>query len=159
MIEELIRLLVHAHHRPGRIVGEGVGGEDVLHCGDERGVRVGWDRPALLQMRTKFRFFKSRPMLEWSRSGTSSIKATCFSNSRSDQRVYPGGGAEQASAITRASTSPVITDGTGGVTRSFRVIVASASPPVITNRFAIWRTVSSDKPTWSATTARSGTGP
>ena len=62
--EQLVRLLIHAHHRPGRIVGTGVDGEDVLHRGHERGVRLRWDRPALPQMRTKFRFFRSLPMVE-----------------------------------------------------------------------------------------------
>ena len=90
-----------------------------------------------LQMRTKFRFFNTRPMVEWSRSGRSSTNATCFSSSRNDHRACPAGGVEQANAISRASTSPVITDGTGGLSRCLRVIVASTSPPVSTNRFAI----------------------
>ena len=85
-------------------------------------------------------------MVEWSRSGSSSINATRSSSSRSDHRARPGGGAEQANAISRASTSPVITDGTGGVSRRLRMIVASTSPPDSTNRCATERTVVSLTP-------------
>ena len=80
-------------------------------------------------------------MVEWSRSGRSSISATWVSSSRNDQRARPGGGAEQASAINRASTSPVTIAGTGGSSRGLRPIVASTSPRVATNRFATTRTV------------------
>ena len=41
----------------------------------------------------------------------------------------PGGGAEQANAVTLASTSPVTFGSVGGVSRFLRVIVASTSPP------------------------------
>ena len=74
--EQLVGLLVHAHHRSAGIVGSGVDGQDVFHPGGELGVGVRWDRPALLQMRTQFRFFNTRPMVEWSRSGRSSTSAT-----------------------------------------------------------------------------------
>ena len=53
----------------------------------------------------------------------------------------------------------MITDGTGGVARCLRVIVASTSPPVSTNRFATERTVVSVTPTRRATNTRSATGP
>ena len=39
VVEELVGLLVHADHRPGRIVGSGVDGQHVFHPGDE--LRVG----------------------------------------------------------------------------------------------------------------------
>lgn len=97
-------------------------------------------------------------MVGWSRAGRSSTSATCFSSSRNDHRACPGGDAEQASAISRASTSPVTTAGTGGTSRCLRLIVASTSPSVSTNRFAIARTVFSATPTRDATTARSATG-
>lgn len=98
-------------------------------------------------------------MVEWSRSGSSSISATCLSSSRSDQRACPSGAAEQARAINRASTSPVTIGDTGGAGRRLRATVASTSPPVSTNRFAILSTVSCDTPTRPAITARSSTGP
>ena len=64
LAEQLVGLLVHAHHRPPGIVGSGVDREDVLHPGGELGVGVRRDGPALLQMRTQFRFFNTRPMVE-----------------------------------------------------------------------------------------------
>ena len=73
--------------------------------------------------------------------------------------MKPGGGVEQASAISRASTSPVTIGATGGVSRGLRPIVASTSPSVSANRFAIARTVFVEVPTRCAITARSGTGP
>ena len=74
--QQLVGLLVHAHHRSTGIVGSGVDGHDVFHAGGELSVGVRWDRPALLQMRTQFRFFNTRPMVEWSRSGRSATNAT-----------------------------------------------------------------------------------
>src|SRR4029453_598277 len=71
----------------------------------------------------------------------------------SAQREYPSGGVEQASAISRASTSPVTIGATGGVSRGLRPIVASTSPSVSANRFATTRTVFSEVPTRSAITA------
>ena len=86
MGEELVGLLVHADHRTPRVMDPGIHREDVFHPGRELRVRLRRDRPARLQMRTQFRFFRTRPMVEWSRSGMSSTNATCFSNSRSDHR-------------------------------------------------------------------------
>ena len=80
-------------------------------------------------MRTKRPLFNTFPIVEWSKSGMSSIKATCFSNSRSDQRACPTGGLEQARTVNLASTSPVTFGSTGGVSRFLRLIVASTSPP------------------------------
>src|SRR5512144_2334 len=85
--EELVGLLVHAHHRRLRVTGAGVDFEDVFHPGDELCVGLGWAGPALLQMRTQRPRFKTFPMVEWSRSGRSSVSATCFSSNRSDQRA------------------------------------------------------------------------
>ena len=62
--QQLVGLLVHAHHRSAGIVGSGVDGQHVFHPGGELGVGAGWDRPALLQMRTQRRFFNTRPMVE-----------------------------------------------------------------------------------------------
>ena len=69
-----------------RVEAAGVDVEDVLHPRHELAVGLGRDGPALLQMRTKRLFLNAFPMVEWSRSGMSSINATCFSSSRSDQR-------------------------------------------------------------------------
>lgn len=85
------------------------------------------------------------------------MSATCFSSSRSDHRERPAGGCEHASAISLASTSPVTGEGTGGNSRSFRPIVAQASPSVPANRFETKRTVSPETPTRSAITARGST--
>src|SRR5512144_238298 len=65
--EELVGLLVHAHHRRLRVTGAGVDAEDVLHPGDELCVGLGWDGPALLQMRTQRPV--SRPSRWWSGPG------------------------------------------------------------------------------------------
>lgn len=62
--EELVGLLVGAHHRARRIIGALVDIEDVFHPGDELPVRLRRDSPAPLQVRTKFRFFNTRPMVE-----------------------------------------------------------------------------------------------
>lgn len=69
-----------------------------LACGGMVQHRFRWGRSSV---------FNTRLMVEWSRSGSPSVSATCFSSSRRLHRSYPAGGAEQASAITRASTSPV----------------------------------------------------
>src|SRR6516162_2738437 len=159
MREELVRLLVHAHHRHRGVVGAGVDRQDVLHPGGELGVRLRRDGPALLQMRAKFRFFRTRPMVEWSRSGVSPARATCFSSSRRLHRAWPAGGVEQASAINRASTSPVTGEGTGGCARCLRPIVALTSPPASANRFATSRNVSPETPTRAAITSLGSTSP
>ncbi len=51
--EELVRLLVHTHHRHRRIQPAVVDLQHVLHPGHELAAGVRRDRPALLQMRTK----------------------------------------------------------------------------------------------------------
>ena len=87
MGEELVGLLVHAHHRRGRVQRAGVHVQDVLHARGELAAAVRRDGPALLQMRTTCPLLRTLPIVEWSRSGMSSIRATCFSSSRSDQRA------------------------------------------------------------------------
>src|SRR6266545_5731109 len=89
----------------------------------------------------------------------SSTSATCFSSNRNDHRPYPGGGAEQANAINRASTAPVTTETTGGSSRCFREIVACASPPVSANRLATSRNVSPETPSRAASTSFASTSP
>jgi hypothetical protein len=64
----------------------GVDVQDVLHRGDELAVGVRRDGPARLQVRLERPLLRTRPIVEWSRPGTSSSSATCFSNSRSDPR-------------------------------------------------------------------------
>lgn len=64
MAEQLVRLLVHAHHRHLRVVGAVVDLQDVFHPGDELAVGVRRDRPAPLQVRTKPPFFRVRPIVE-----------------------------------------------------------------------------------------------
>jgi len=159
VVQELVGLLIHADHRPHRIMNPGVDREDVFHPGCELSVRLRRDRPARLQMRTQFRFFNTRPMVEWSRSGMSSTSTTCFSSNRSDHRAYPCGGAEQASAISRASTSPVTGEGTGGNSRCLRLIVAHTSPPLSANRIEINRTESRETPTLAPTLSRESFSP
>lgn len=68
-------------------------------------------------------------------------------------RACPAGGAEQANAISPASTSPAITDSTRGLNRCLWVIVVSTSPLVSTNRCAIGPIVSKT-PTCRATHRR-----
>jgi hypothetical protein len=87
------------------------------------------------------------------------MSATCFSSSRNDHRPYPGGGAEQANAINRASTSPVTTEATGGSSRCLREIVACTSPPVSANRLATRRSVSPETPSRAASTSFGSTTP
>ena len=62
--EQLVWLLVHAHHRARRVVRTAVGRQDVLHPRPELRIRPRRNGPALLQVRTKFRFFSTRPMVE-----------------------------------------------------------------------------------------------
>jgi hypothetical protein len=64
LAEQLVGLLVHAHHRPARIDRSRVDGQHVLHPGRELGIRLWRDGPALLQMRAQFRFFNTRPIVE-----------------------------------------------------------------------------------------------
>src|SRR3954454_18344134 len=127
--EELAGLLIHTHHGHARIVRAGVGVRDILHPGGKLPAGLGRDRPALLQVRAKPCFFKTRPIVGWSRSGMSATSAACFSSRRRLHRSYPFGGWLHANAITRASISPVTFGSTGGVSRFLRVIVASISPP------------------------------
>src|SRR5947207_3336021 len=84
----------------------------------------------------------------------SSTSATCFSNSRNDQRAYPCGGVEHANAITLASTSPVTFGSTGGVRRFFRRIVAPTSPSRSAYALATLTTVWGSTPTRSAISRR-----
>jgi cytochrome c oxidase assembly factor CtaG len=46
--QQLVRLLVHAHHRTGRIIGPLVGLQDVLHAGEELLITRRRPRPARL---------------------------------------------------------------------------------------------------------------
>ncbi len=87
------------------------------------------------------------------------MSATCLSNSRNDHRPYPGGGAEQASAINRPSTSPVTVEATGGSARCLREIVACTSPPVSANRLATSRSVSPETSRRDAITSFASTSP
>ncbi len=120
LLQQLVGLLVHAHHRPARIMGSGVDGQDVFHPSGELGIGMRWDRPALLQMRTKFRFFSTRPMVEWSRSGRSASEGDVPLQQAQRPARVACGGLEQASAISRASTAPVTIGATGGVSRGLR---------------------------------------
>src|SRR5262249_58353506 len=126
--EQLVWLLVHAHHRARRVVRTAVDRPDVLHPRRELRICPRRNGPALLQVRTKFRFFSTRPMVEWSRFGMSSASPACFSNSRRDHRERPAGGCEHANAISLASTSPVTREGTGGDPRFFPPHAAPATP-------------------------------
>ena len=65
----------------------------------------------------------------------------------------PAGGCEHARAISRASTSPVTGDGTGGRSRFLREIVARTSPPVSVNRLATSRSISPETPSRAAITS------
>ena len=64
VVEQLVGLLVHAHDRDLPVVGPGVDLQDVFHPGHELAVGFGRDGPALLQMRTKLRLLKARPIVE-----------------------------------------------------------------------------------------------
>ena len=86
MGQQLVRLVIHADHRAPWVIAPGIDREDIFHPGRELRVRLRRDSPARFQVRTKFRFFKTLPMVEWSRSGMSSTSTTCFSSSRSDHR-------------------------------------------------------------------------
>ena len=62
--EQLVRLLIHAHHRTRRVIGAVVNREHILHPRRELRVRPGRDGLALLQVRAKFCFFNTRPIVE-----------------------------------------------------------------------------------------------
>lgn len=62
--EQLVGLLVHAHHRHIRVIRSVIDLQDVLHAGHELAVGLGRDRPALGQMKTKPLFLRSLPIVE-----------------------------------------------------------------------------------------------
>lgn len=62
--QQLQRFLIHHDNRMSRIVRAGVHAEHVFHRGHERGVLLGRDRPARLQVRLKCPLFSTRPMVE-----------------------------------------------------------------------------------------------
>jgi hypothetical protein len=144
--EELVGLLVHTDHRTHRVIDPGVDRQNVFHAGRELRIHPPWDGPALLQMRTQFRLFKIRPMVEWSSPGCPRPARRASPAAAATTGSSPPGGWEHAIAISRASASPVTGEGTGGNSRCLRPIVACTSPPVSAHRFETNRTVSRETP-------------
>jgi hypothetical protein len=56
-----------------------------------------------LEVRLKFVFFKTRPIVLSLARSTMSSSTTFFSSNRKVQRAHPSGGSEQANAISLAS--------------------------------------------------------
>ena len=103
---ELLGGLVETNQRPIGIMGTGVEGQNIFHRGDEGRVRFGRNDPVFAQMRFEMVFLSARPtVLKWACS-TIFNSTTLSASRRMLQRACPGGGSEQASAVSRAWASP-----------------------------------------------------
>ena len=98
--------------------------------------------------------------MEWSIGGIPSVKATRLSSNRKSSTAHaPAGGWLHASAITRASTSPVTFGSTGGVARFLQQMRVLNPPGMRSERLRDQIHGALRVPRPSATTRRSGAGP
>ncbi len=105
--------------------------QHILHRRDESGVRLGRNDPALFGMGLEETFFKTRPIVLSLARSTICSSTTFSSSNRKVQRANPGGGSEQAKAISLASLSPSKIRATGGVSRRLRLSTASEAYCVV----------------------------
>src|SRR5262249_28432706 len=117
---QLLRLLIHAHHRTKRIVGPLVHFQNLLHVANERRVLIGRNAPHFLAPRLQLVFFIARRTVSCETVSTISNSTKRSASKRSVQRANPCGGFEHAKAVRRASFSPSNFGGFGGVKRGFR---------------------------------------
>lgn len=101
----------------------------IFHIGDKSCISLRQNTPALLQVRLKWCFFKSRPIVLPDMESTICSSTTSSSSKRNVHLALPLGGSEQANTIILASTSPVALGGIGGVTRIFRYTVELSPLP------------------------------
>ena len=116
----MLAKFIHAQQWKLRIVGATIDLKDIFHGSDESCVLFGWNTPAFLSPGLQFAFFKIRrtDSLEIESMISSS---TAFSASKFNvHRLLPSGAWKQANCVIRASTSPVILRGFGGVSRFLR---------------------------------------
>src|ERR1700722_17684463 len=98
--------------------------QHIFHRRYERTVLPRRNNPLLFEMRLKFVFFRTRPIVLSLASMLSST--SLFSSNRSVQRARPSGGCEHASAISLASFAPSKMRGVGGVSLFLRLNTASS---------------------------------
>ena len=60
LLQQLLRALVHTHHRPQGVLGTTIDLQNVLHAADKLGVVLRRDTPTLLQMRLDLVFLSVR---------------------------------------------------------------------------------------------------
>src|SRR5205085_1599130 len=94
--EQLVRLLIHAHHRTRRVIAAVADREHILHPRRELRVRPGRDGPALLQVRAKFCFLT--PVRSWS--------GPCPGCPRSARHASPAAAATTAHARPAGPSTP-----------------------------------------------------
>ena len=121
---ELLGRLIQANKRPVRIVRPRINIEHLFHRRYECAARLRRDDPLFLAVRLKRVFLRTRPMVLSVARSTMPNSTTLSSKSRSVQRAWPSGGAEQASAVSRASFSP----SKRGVIAGSRAACGSAPP-------------------------------
>src|ERR1700744_1092863 len=105
-LDELLRGLVQADHRAGRIMRALIDFQYVFHVGHESGVGVRRDHPLFLQVGLECVFFSVRPIVLSLARSTMFSSTTAVSSSVKVHRLRPLGGREQASAISLASALP-----------------------------------------------------
>src|SRR5665648_155263 len=135
LADQLLGGLVQTDQGNIWIVRLGVNGQHVLHVRYERAIGLRWDDPLFLAVRLKCIFFKTRPIVLSLARSTMPNSTTLSSRSRSVQRARPSGGAEQASAVSRACFSPSKIGCIAVVSRCLRL--STASRPSSTS---CWRT-------------------
>ena len=136
---QLHGLFIHADQRAGRIICPFVQVQNVFHAGDEFGVLLGRNYPALSQMRFEAVFFRTLRTVSCEMLSTMPDSTISSAGSRNDQRDRPGGVLRQARAMRCASPRPSRFLGTGGVCRFLRPNAASS--PCSTNRLRTLTTV------------------
>ena len=94
----------------------------------KRAFASGGNDPAFFSMGLEETFFKTRPIVLSLARSTICSSTTFSSSNRKVQRANPGGGSEQAKAISLASLSPSKIRATGGVSRRLRLSTASSPP-------------------------------
>src|SRR6188474_3785034 len=99
--DQLLRGLIEADGRAGRIVRLGIEVEHVLHARDELGAD-GRDHPLLLEPRLELVLLRSSRIASSVMSGTISSSISLSASICIDQRCRPSGGFVQASATTYA---------------------------------------------------------
>ena len=104
--DQLLRLLVHAHHRTLRIPGPPVHLQNLLHPRHEPPVAFRRNAPHRPAPRLQVVFFSVCRTVSWLIDSTTSNSTRRSASSRSVQRDRPSGACEHASCASRATSSP-----------------------------------------------------